>query len=66
MASMFAATHPERTAALLLYEATPRMRATPGYDWPLTRHEREAPVEVIRADWGSGARVLALASRRRR
>src|ERR1700730_792854 len=42
MASLFAATHPERTSALLLYEATPRMTATAGYDWPPTREEREA------------------------
>jgi class 3 adenylate cyclase len=62
MASLFAATHPERTAALLLYEATPRMSAAPGYDWPLTTEEREAQVEPLRQDWGSGARVLALAS----
>ncbi|HEY6396269.1 MAG TPA: adenylate/guanylate cyclase domain-containing protein, partial [Solirubrobacteraceae bacterium] len=60
MASLFAATHPERTSALLLYEAIPRTTATPGYDWPPTREEREASIETLMADWGSGARVLAL------
>jgi class 3 adenylate cyclase len=60
MASLFAATHPERTSALLLYEAIPRMTAAPGYEWPLTREEREDAAEAIRADWGSGARVLGL------
>ena len=64
MASLFAATHPERTSALLLYEATPRMTATDGYEWPLTREERETMAEALRADWGSGARVLGLASGR--
>jgi class 3 adenylate cyclase/pimeloyl-ACP methyl ester carboxylesterase len=62
MASLFAATHPERTRALILYEAMPRMTAEPGYDWPLTREERESLLEPMRADWGSGARVLGLMS----
>jgi class 3 adenylate cyclase len=61
MASLFAATHPERTRALVLYEASARMTAAPGYDWPPTREERESFTETIRADWGSGARVLHLA-----
>jgi class 3 adenylate cyclase/pimeloyl-ACP methyl ester carboxylesterase len=60
MASLFAATHPERTSALLLYEAMPRTTATAGYDWPPTREQREASVAALMADWGSGARVLAL------
>jgi class 3 adenylate cyclase len=64
MASLFAATHPERTSALVLYEATPRMTATEGYEWPPTRDEREAMAEAARADWGSGARVLGIASGR--
>jgi class 3 adenylate cyclase len=36
------------------------MTATPGYDWPPTREEREANIEAFQADWGSGARVLGL------
>lgn len=62
MASLFAATHPDRTRALILYEATPRMTAAPGYDWPLTREEREATLEPLREDWGSGERVVSLSS----
>jgi class 3 adenylate cyclase/pimeloyl-ACP methyl ester carboxylesterase len=62
MACLFAATHPERTRALVLYEATPRMTSTPGYDWPLTREERESYVEEIRTNWGTGAWVLGLSS----
>ena len=61
MASLFAATHPERTRALVLYEASARMTAAPGYDWPPTREEREAFSETLRQDWGSGARALHLA-----
>jgi class 3 adenylate cyclase len=62
MACLFAATHPERTRALVLYEATPRMTAAPDYDWPLTREEREPLIEALGADWGSGQRVLGLTS----
>ncbi len=41
MAALFAATHPERTSALVLYEAQPRMSWAPDYDWALRREERE-------------------------
>jgi class 3 adenylate cyclase len=61
MASLFAATHPERTRALVLYEATARMSAAPDYDWPLSRAEREPLAEQVREAWGSGEVVLSLA-----
>ncbi len=60
MACLFAATHPERTRALVLYEATPRMTKAPDYDWPLTKEEREELVEPMRANWGSGDWVSGL------
>lgn len=60
MACLFAATHPERTGALIVYEGMPRLSAAPGYEWPLTRQERDAYSEELRATWGSGERVLAL------
>ena len=60
MACLFAATHPERTGALILYEATPRMTAAEGYEWPLAQAEREAHEETIRSTWGSGERILSL------
>jgi class 3 adenylate cyclase len=60
MAMLFAATHPERTRALVLYEAMARMTAAPDYDWPLTREERESHVENVRENWGSGAWVLGV------
>jgi class 3 adenylate cyclase len=62
MACLFAATHPERTKALVLYEGMARMTAAPDYDWPLTREEREPLIEALEADWGSGQRVLGLIS----
>ena len=60
MASLFAATHPERTRALILYEATPRMTKAPDYDWALSREERDGHLESMRASWGDGSRVAAL------
>jgi class 3 adenylate cyclase len=62
MAAMFAATHPERTSGLILYEATPRMTWAPDYDWPLTREEREANVEDLRANWGTGRWVMRMSA----
>ena len=58
MAALFAATHPERTRALVLYEAMPRMAWAPDYDWALKPDERQA---LARDDWGSGSRMVAMA-----
>jgi class 3 adenylate cyclase len=59
MAALFAATHPERTRALVLYEGLPRMSWAPDYDWPPRRDEREARIRQI--PWGEGGRILPLA-----
>jgi class 3 adenylate cyclase len=62
MAAMFAATHPERTSALVLYEAMPRMSWAPDYDWPPRREEREAYLSNGGLlTWGDGSRILGLA-----
>jgi class 3 adenylate cyclase len=63
MAALFAATHPERTTALILYEAMPRASWAPDYEWALTKEEREAYVERSRETWGDGSRLRALAPR---
>jgi class 3 adenylate cyclase len=60
MAALFAATHPERTGALVLYEAMARMTWAPDYDWPPRREEREARAADL-STWGDGSRVLSLA-----
>jgi class 3 adenylate cyclase len=60
MAALFAATHPERTTALVLYEAMPRMSWAPDYEWALRPEERRA---ALLNNWGDGSRVLALAPR---
>jgi class 3 adenylate cyclase len=58
MAVMFAGTHPERTTALVLYEAMARMSWAPDYDWAPTHEQREA---MRRQPWGDGSRIVALA-----
>jgi len=58
MAAMFAATHPERTRALVLYEAQPRMSWAPDYDWALRSEERQAR---LAQGWGDGSRISMLA-----
>lgn len=60
MAALFAATHPERTSALVLYEGMPRMAWAPDYDWALTDEQRLA---AIARPWGDGSRINALAPR---
>lgn len=59
MAAMFAATHPERTGALVLYEAMPRMAWAPDYDWALTEEDRERLIAGV-STWGDGSRLYAL------
>jgi class 3 adenylate cyclase/alpha-beta hydrolase superfamily lysophospholipase len=62
MAALFAATHPERTSGLVLYEAQPRMSWAPDYEWALPREEREAYVrEGGLESWGDGSRIASLA-----
>ncbi len=62
MAAMFAATHPDRTTALILYEAQPRMSWAPDYDWATKQEDREAFIHGGGLDaWGDGSRIAALA-----
>ncbi len=61
MAALFAATHPERTGALVLYEAQPRMSWAPDYDWATRREEREAFLrDGGLTNWGDGSRIMSL------
>jgi class 3 adenylate cyclase len=60
MAALFAATHPERTHALVLYEAMARMSWAADYPWAPTRDERERWVAEL-DNWGDGSRILSLA-----
>jgi class 3 adenylate cyclase len=61
MAALYAATHPERTRALILYAGMARVTGAPGYDWPGTPEERERRIADIFARWGTGERLALIA-----
>jgi pimeloyl-ACP methyl ester carboxylesterase len=54
MCSLFAATYPERTAALLMFGGYPRAMCAPDYEWGRSEEEIRAWLEVLRTKWGSG------------
>src|SRR5271167_533928 len=60
MAALFAATHPERARALVLYEAMARMCWAPDYDWAMPKRDPDSYRE-LEASWGDGSRILELA-----
>ena len=53
-ALQFAATHPERTSALVLTNPGARMRAADGYPDGLRDEEVEAALAMVRDRWGTG------------
>jgi pimeloyl-ACP methyl ester carboxylesterase/class 3 adenylate cyclase len=59
LAMLFAASHPERCQALVLYGAFPRFAY-----WIPTREELEAFIEYIDHDWGTGATLPRFAPSR--
>jgi len=61
MATMFAATHPERTGALVLFTAWARIVYDTDYEWANTDEEREGLVEELTAGWGTKEQFPALA-----
>ena len=61
MAMLYAATHPERTRALVLYAGMARITSAPGYEWPGPPQERRERIEQIFAHWGEGARIEQIA-----
>ena len=61
MAMLYAATHPERTRALILYAGMPRVTGAPGYEWPGTPAERERRIADIFTTWGTGERLALIA-----
>ena len=60
---MFAAAHPERTAALILCNTRPRIAWAPDYPWGTREGEFEQEMANIDRDWGM--RSMAEASTRR-
>jgi pimeloyl-ACP methyl ester carboxylesterase len=58
LALMFAATYPERTAALVLRSAFPRSMWTPDYPWGRTEDEYEREVEAALKIFGPHEQAL--------
>jgi class 3 adenylate cyclase len=54
MASLFAATFPERTDALVLYATFARATWAPGYEWAWPAELREAHMDQWLSHWGEG------------
>jgi len=52
IALLFAATYPERTSALVLYDPTARGLRAPDYPWPANDEEWRSELREIRDRWG--------------
>jgi class 3 adenylate cyclase len=52
LATLFAATSPERTAGLALFDPTAKGRRTEDYPWALTAEEWRARLREVRDGWG--------------
>src|SRR5438270_13292063 len=55
MAALFAATHPDRVRALVLYAPIARVLAAPGYEWPGDERERAGRMAHLLERWGDGS-----------
>ncbi len=54
MAMLFAASAPDRVAALVLYASFARMTWAPDYDWALPPDLRAKVMDALEEDWGVG------------
>jgi class 3 adenylate cyclase len=54
MAALFAATHPDRVSALVLYSTFARATWAPGYEWTWTAEERKVRMDQLVDHWGEG------------
>lgn len=61
LAIHYAATHPERCRALVLYAPMGRTLADDDYGWALTPEERAANLTRMSAEWGTGFNAEAFA-----
>jgi class 3 adenylate cyclase len=52
MTALFAATYPERTVGLVLYNTVARVVSAPDYPWGLSREEWRQRLTAIRERWG--------------
>jgi class 3 adenylate cyclase len=61
MAALFAATHPDRTVALVIHGSEARAAWAPDYPMGQTREEHEAELAAIEKGWGTEDYVLSWA-----
>lgn len=52
LATVFAATYPERTAGLILFNSLPRLTRSPDMPWLRTRAEHEERIQSVIRSWG--------------
>jgi class 3 adenylate cyclase/pimeloyl-ACP methyl ester carboxylesterase len=52
LATLFAATYPERTAGLVLFDPSAKGRRTPDYPWALTDQEWSSWLDEVNEHWG--------------
>ena len=57
MSALFAATYPDRTAALVLYGSFPRWCKTEDYPWGPTREELDVVIDGVEEKWGEAALI---------
>ena len=62
MASVFAATYPDRTSALVLVDAFPRIVRTTDYPWGTDAEGIASQLHAIETGWGDGAMLGLFAS----
>ena len=55
LAALFAATHPERVAGLVLFDPTAKGRRSDDYPWALTDEEWRLRLREVRDGWGRAA-----------
>jgi class 3 adenylate cyclase/pimeloyl-ACP methyl ester carboxylesterase len=57
MCALFAATHPDRTRALIMYGSYAKGIADPDYPWAPVQSQVDRGLELIEEDWGKGALI---------
>jgi pimeloyl-ACP methyl ester carboxylesterase len=55
MGLLFAAAHPERTTALVLYGASPKFSSAPDWEWGWSPEEITSRFDEMERNWGEGA-----------
>jgi pimeloyl-ACP methyl ester carboxylesterase len=63
MATLYAATHPERTAALVLLNSAPRHVSCDDYPWGVPPKQLDEVIELYEHTWGTGLSPLLMTSR---